>query len=76
MQRPEGIESVLRRIRNQLDTLAKPVNAMAVFSERCIGCGRFGVFLCDPCRELGDATWQRMRKLRNTIDIKFARIIL
>jgi len=40
---------------------------------RCIGCGKFGKFVCKHCAELVAALEKRIKKLRGTVEGKFAR---
>jgi hypothetical protein len=40
--------------------------------QRCIGCGKSGVFLCDACREIHAKTVERVIKLWSTLYLKFS----
>lgn len=38
----------------------------------CIGCGKFGVILCQHCKEFNDGILRLMGKARSTIEQRFA----
>jgi hypothetical protein len=77
-QRPPGQDQLLREIAGKLtqflsplgDVLSEPV------ADRCIGCGRVGIFVCRHCDEFMRAVdkkkLEQSQKLMSTVEQRFA----
>jgi hypothetical protein len=73
-KRPPGQMKQLQEIREKLREFvtSPPPLYGGPDPDRCIGCGKFGTFMCPHCREIQNWTLTRVMKLQSTIQGKFA----